>query len=50
MNEEYPVSGHQYIDPFWSLTDSLSVVQAAALIAGYEPNHIGFNFNGGVLF
>ncbi|HIF59750.1 MAG TPA: hypothetical protein EYQ26_09700 [Rhodospirillales bacterium] len=42
--------GHNYIDPLWNLADTITVVQAAALIAGFEPNSIRFNFIGEVYF
>lgn len=38
------------INPLWSLSDPLTVQQAAALIAGVEPNAVRFNSNGDVWF
>jgi hypothetical protein len=39
-----------YITPLWQLADPLTVEQAAALIAGYDPNIVRFNADGGVYF
>ena len=50
MDEEDFKKDHEYIDPLWNLADTLSVVQAAALIAGFEPNSIRFNVHGDVYF
>jgi len=44
MDSEY------YIDPLWKLADTLTITQAAALVAGYEPNEVRFNAYGGVYF
>lgn len=38
------------INPLWRLVDPLTVNQAAALIAGYDPNCTRFNSSGGVYF
>lgn len=32
----------EYINPLWSLADPLTVQQAAALIAGYDPNRVQY--------
>lgn len=34
------------IDPLWRLVDPLTIRQAAALIAGYDPNAVRFDANG----
>ena len=39
-----------YISPLWKLADPLTVEQAAALIAGFDPNLIRYNAYGGVYF
>jgi len=39
-----------YIDPLWKLADTLTITQAAALVAGYEPNEVRFNAYGDVYF
>lgn len=39
-----------YINPLWRLADPLTIEQAAALIAGNDPNIIRFNAYGGVYF
>lgn len=44
------IDDFNYISPFWRLADFLSVEQAAALIAGYDPNLIRYNYQGGVYF
>jgi len=44
MDSEY------YIDPLWKLADTLTITQATALIAGYEPNEVRFDAYGGVYF
>jgi hypothetical protein len=38
------------INPLWSLSDPLTVQQAAALIAGIDPNAVRFNSNGAAWF
>ncbi|MGZ8914005.1 MAG: hypothetical protein ACXW1Z_12975 [Methylobacter sp.] len=38
------------INPLWRLADPLTVLQAAALIAGVDPNVVRFNIHGGVYF
>jgi hypothetical protein len=39
------------INPLWRLADPLTVEQAAALIAGYDPNVVRYNaYDGGVYF
>jgi hypothetical protein len=40
----------EYINPLWRLADPLTVGQAAALIAGFDPNAVRFNIKGGVYF
>lgn len=40
----------EYINPLWRLADPLTVEQAAALIAGYDPNVIRYNAYGDVYF
>lgn len=40
----------EYINPLWRLADPLTVEQAAALIAGYDPNMVRYNAYGGVYF
>lgn len=44
------MNGFEYINPLWRLADLLTVEQAAALIAGFDPNVVRFNINGGVYF
>jgi hypothetical protein len=39
-----------YINPLWRLADPLTVEQAAALIAGYDPNFVRYNAYGGIYF
>ncbi len=50
MDENIFKKYYEYIDPLWNLADTLTVVQAAALIAGFEPNAVRFNVKGGVYF
>lgn len=38
------------INPLWRLSDPLTVQQAAALIAGFDPNVVRFNSNNGAWF
>lgn len=38
------------INPLWRLSDPLTVQQAAALIAGFDPNAVRFNFNDAAWF
>lgn len=44
------IDDFNYISPFWRLADFLNLEQAAALIAGYDPNLIRYNSQGGVYF
>lgn len=44
------MNGFEYINPLWRLADPLTVEQAAALIAGYDPNVIRYNAYGGIYF
>lgn len=37
MNDQY---AYQEINPLWSLVDPLTVEQAAASIAGFDPNSV----------
>ena len=37
------MTDYKNIDSLWSLADSLTIEQAAALIAGYDPNKVYFN-------
>lgn len=41
---------YKKINHLWSLADPVTVEQAAALIAGYDPNLCRFNSNGGAWF
>ncbi len=51
MNENnYSFNDFESITPLWRLADSLTVEQAAALIAGFDPNLIRYDINNEIYF
>jgi len=44
------MDSENYIDPLWKLADTLTITQAAALIAEVDPNTVRFNLNDDVYF